>query len=399
MHKVNWFILFGLFVFSQVNCQLSVEAKVIDATSQEPLPFANVSTADGHGTITNTEGEFLLNVDTLDANITISFIGYKKTTLRISDVSSVIPIEPDLIELKEVIVTNVDIDKMIESFISKAKKEEKRNGNVLNTYFYRQSTYTDGTCNELIESFINAYPFNSLRNLDLITGRYAKLLSDSINGYVEQTNFFHNIQISPVHIKKPKKDMVITPFQPGFKDYYSVTATSFQNEGEILCELSFEPKKIVSRPIVKATIVIKTKELQLKKIKGEILNMYYSTDYGNVEIVDSHLGFEVFYVEKENHSVVQSAHIESDFVVVTPDSNKKVHISSILYNTDQITFSSINKKNKLKFNSSLLGKIQGQGYDESFWVNMPIVKRTPLEEESTSIFEKNNLFGTFDNKQ
>ena len=64
------------------------KGEVLDSKSSEPLVFADLNVSDTNiSTITNTEGEFLLKVpnDLLDKSVTISFLGYNKYVLPLSE--------------------------------------------------------------------------------------------------------------------------------------------------------------------------------------------------------------------------------------------------------------------------------------------------------------------------
>jgi len=64
---------------------------VHDKTTNEPIPFAHVSIAEtSSGTITNTKGEFVFKLpqDILDADLSISFVGYKTFIIPVNEIDS-----------------------------------------------------------------------------------------------------------------------------------------------------------------------------------------------------------------------------------------------------------------------------------------------------------------------
>jgi hypothetical protein len=116
-------VLFGN-VYAQENIRLS--ATLIDADTQEPLAFATAfQPATKIGTITDEDGKFTLIFpkENLQDSITISFIGYKTTSLTAKQIEAqVFSIELDpLVESLSAIVLSPNppiyfIRKMIEEF-------------------------------------------------------------------------------------------------------------------------------------------------------------------------------------------------------------------------------------------------------------------------------------------
>ena len=82
--------IFGLILclasINVVFCQ-NFSAKIINATTQEPVSFATVQTGKYSGVISNEEGVFNLNIsnDSIQ-KIHISCIGYKAKTISIQNI-------------------------------------------------------------------------------------------------------------------------------------------------------------------------------------------------------------------------------------------------------------------------------------------------------------------------
>ena len=61
--------LFSLFVYTFLFClsvlaqKIEVSAHVVDAATNEALPYVNVYVSPGNGTITNADGDFTISMD------------------------------------------------------------------------------------------------------------------------------------------------------------------------------------------------------------------------------------------------------------------------------------------------------------------------------------------------
>ena len=67
-------------------CSQNLTAKLIDANTNKPIPYANIKTGDYSGVISNEEGYFTLHDIQNDTHITISCLGYKNKTLTVKDI-------------------------------------------------------------------------------------------------------------------------------------------------------------------------------------------------------------------------------------------------------------------------------------------------------------------------
>ncbi|MCE2611993.1 carboxypeptidase-like regulatory domain-containing protein [Flavobacteriaceae bacterium D16] len=117
-------LLVFLFVlaYSVVHAQLAFEGEVLDAATGKPIPFVNIGIVDrGIGTITNENGEFLLEfrrseVDKGDI-IRISSLGYLSheipiTLLKKDVLKLIIRLKPKAESLDEVVVTNKNYERI-----------------------------------------------------------------------------------------------------------------------------------------------------------------------------------------------------------------------------------------------------------------------------------------------
>ncbi len=108
--------------------------------------------------------------------------------------------------------------------------------------------------------------------------------------------------------------------------------------------------------------------------------------------------FTVLYDTSKRVPTIQTVNFNSSYIIVyyTDTLKLKARVHSILFNIGNKQV--FNNNIKLKSSSFLFRKIAHSKYDSLFWSENPIIKRTPLENNATKIFEKKNLFGTYKRK-
>ena len=145
------------------------KGKVMDSDSKKPLVFATLSIENTNiSTISNTEGEFALKVpNTMDqANVLISFLGYKTKLLPLSQLSAKntkIYMEISVVELSEV---SLSIPKNAENLVRETLKKRGQNyfnDPTLMTAFYRETIKKRKKNVSLSEAVVNIYkaPYTS----------------------------------------------------------------------------------------------------------------------------------------------------------------------------------------------------------------------------------------------
>ena len=121
------YLIFIFLVLSKISSQ-DISGVIIDSLSQNPIPFANVTSNFNKNTITNEEGKFRLFKDipfTNKDSIYLSSIGYNSLSLSVNLTDEFkILLSPKIIELETVVVTNREELTAIE-IINKVKENVK----------------------------------------------------------------------------------------------------------------------------------------------------------------------------------------------------------------------------------------------------------------------------------
>jgi len=110
-----------------------IRGKVLDAQTNEPLPYVNVTFKNTtQGTITSEKGEFFLESRTATDTLIVSFVGYKPAMLRVKkgvyqEVS--VNLEPEAIELEAVVVKpgESQANRIIRNIIANKNKNNPAN--------------------------------------------------------------------------------------------------------------------------------------------------------------------------------------------------------------------------------------------------------------------------------
>ncbi|MEW7288921.1 DUF5686 family protein [Aquimarina sp. 2304DJ70-9] len=109
--------------------QVSINGIVVDANSNQPMPFATVKTGTSSYAMTSVNGEFVIRSKNYPVNITVSFLGYKTKTIL---VPSKVPgkIEIKLTPKDENLATvNLDVTENVAPKIIKESIRRKKQNN------------------------------------------------------------------------------------------------------------------------------------------------------------------------------------------------------------------------------------------------------------------------------
>lgn len=229
MKKLLFLLLFlPVFSFSQQH----ISGILIDAKTNETLPFANIITNNNQGTITNVDGKFILKSDKEITELHISYIGYKTKKVAITKSTTFLKIKltQDVESLNEVVITNAENPAL--RIIRNAIKNKKRNN---------------------IETALNSFKFKAYNKLlvtanpDSISGKIDTIfkLKKGVKEFVkvDSSNYEFKKEIDRHHlyltekiaehtfeIGKKKKETVLASRMAGFKNpIYEILAINIQD--------------------------------------------------------------------------------------------------------------------------------------------------------------------------
>ena len=206
------------------------ELTLIDALTKRPIPNAEVYyTTSLNGTITNEEGKAKITIE--PDTLTLSHIGYmSKKILTINTfTSTTLYLNPQEIQLEEVVLYNYDLKKKIKYVLENYYKLYDTKAKILECT-YREKTTKDGKLIRLYQNQLNWWskdyvfrfkePLNKFIQIELKNTDYAKIIGeeeDIANGLaLEQKTLMMYLHLSPylvilnnaqtIDIKKVEKD-------------------------------------------------------------------------------------------------------------------------------------------------------------------------------------------------
>jgi len=206
------------------------ELTLIDALTKRPIPNAEVYYSTSlNGTITNEEGKAKITIE--PDTLTLSHIGYmSKKILTINTfTSTTLYLNPQEIQLEEVVLYNYDLKKKIKYVLENYYKLYDTKAKILECT-YREKTTKDGKLIRLYQNQLNWWskdyvfrfkePLNKFIQIELKNTDYAKIIGeeeDIANGLaLEQKTLMMYLHLSPylvilnnaqtIDIKKVEKD-------------------------------------------------------------------------------------------------------------------------------------------------------------------------------------------------
>jgi hypothetical protein len=141
---------------------VTLSGKVVDQFTKSPVIFASVfKTGTSIGTVTNSEGEFILKIPltSLEGTVSISYIGYKNKDVPVSSLrneKNVITLEGYAIPIDEVIVKSIDPVQLLKDALKKVKENYPVEPE-MQTGFYRETIKENRSYVSISEAVLDIY--------------------------------------------------------------------------------------------------------------------------------------------------------------------------------------------------------------------------------------------------
>ena len=316
---------------------LEYSGVVVDSQTGDPLVFASLSISDTNiSTITNTDGEFLLKVpgNSLDANISISFLGYLHKTIAIADLKNKknrIELMATVTQLSEINVKlPSDAKELVKSTLKK-KSENNLDQSTLMTAFYRETIKKRRKNVSLAEAIVNVYkqPYTSSRK------DYIKLYKAR-----KSTDY---TKLDTVALK-----LQGGPFNALYIDLMKYPEYIFTEDVMDLYKFSFAPSTTINERPVYVVIFKQRNDIQEPLYYGKLYidseTLALTSAVYNLNVENKELTSRLFVRKKPRNVSVYPT--EAAYRVDYREKNGKWYYG---YSNAQLTFK-INRKGKL-FNS------------------------------------------------
>ena len=289
-------ILLTLFAFISldVQAQLTVRGTVIDGMTGETLPSANISIEGTYrGTITNSDGNYTFQIFEFPATLVVRYIGYnsdQRVILENSDEVQNFSLEPAVIEMEEIVVTDKDPALSIMERVIYRKQLWRANlENYRADAYTRQSLSSDTSIVSISESVSEAFWKRGEGHREVLKSkRQTSNLSDAANftGVSYFPNFYDdNIEIAGFD--------VVGPTHPQALSYYDFKILNYLRiDDQTVFEIEVIPKRKL-QPTFEGVVYVLDREFAILEVKlkpNRVVNfpppiqefdLYYEQQFNN----------------------------------------------------------------------------------------------------------------------
>ena len=397
---MKFFVIIALcFFITSINAQKSVSAYVLDADTKKSIDLVTVSSSTGY-TITNSDGGFIIKVRE-DDEIVLSHVSYQTTHIDFKQLS-------DTIFLKTKVNVLPDIFIMPRaSIIKELKAVWERYNNLLGrkrekdfpkqTFYYRQLTQYNDLYTEYIECFFEAPVSTHVMTMTMLEGRYAGIKKDSLATIM---NYFSLSQLPPFSRNRALRYDAVNGFLVrDFERYYDIQLIRIISEDtdDEVRVYEFTPNKIM----INNSTTMLSGLLYIRKKDSSIISQEINTKRMNLtgvpNVVDELYNFTVTYRDGlEPYPVVETVRCDAEISHMISGKKNTIKLYSVLFAADyKLEIEGV----KMKQNDYLFQKVAESKYNQEFWDNNPIIKRTKIEQQVLDDFNRLGYFGSIDLRQ
>ncbi len=253
----------------------SIYGEVLNQQGSEPIVFASVFLKGTNiGTVTNTEGRFLIKVPQTSEtdSLGISSLGYRTLYVSLKQLNSKLnrlELEPAIVPLNEVIVRQMDPISLIKSALWNVSKNYS-NVPVMMSAFYRESIKKNHNYVSVGEAVLDIYKASYTKFIDndrvsIYKGRKSQAVKRMDTLLVKFLG--GPLLVSFLDIAENPGDLLARDM---LDNYNFQIAGVLMMDGRETYEIQFDQKDTVSLPLYKGSIFLDAKSLAFAAIKFEI---------------------------------------------------------------------------------------------------------------------------------
>ena len=385
-----------LFPVSYTVAQIELSGKIVDGLTAAPVTLCNISLASSSiGTSSNELGEFVIVVDSLPAKLIFSHLNYEKQVIEVSnDEEIIVSLASLTTNLEEVVVTahkkDIFAAKLAQNAIEKAQKLSTKDK--YGRAFYRQKSKNGDSYSEFSEIFYDIrYNNVGIKEWNIIEGRYA-LKEHAVHNrnYTSFSRILRPLQ--------PNTEELIFPTHPSFEVFYNPRVIGMlQSNDSKIAIVHFKPLPDIETPLFDGEVYIDTKTFDILKIKGvlarddiELAKLTTKNSYWK----NYTISYEIGYKKQNGKMLLDYIKVDQAFDYYKDDSLQynTTSTSSLVFYEHYTPTSRKRLGGRPSRSRSDWQELDEIGYNERFWAQNPIVKRTPVEEEVIEAFERENAF-------
>jgi hypothetical protein len=257
--------------FNLVEAQSQITGRIISADDNSPLPYASIYTPRGQFTFSNDDGYFTLK-GILGQKVTITFLGFRDTTLIIDKQNMSIQMMNDAIITEEVVITDKNYISPYKTLAKARKEYQKEDGDETDTkLFVKRESINNGIWADQTEVLYN-YKHKNRRIYDL-TFKHGKSHINVENDIILTLDLFEIMKtdwifdkslevLYPSIISHSSKKKMLKNFEASYSEY-----TSNGKEYFVI-----NSKPIDSRDAFSSKITVNKTTNDFVEIKNTILN-------------------------------------------------------------------------------------------------------------------------------
>lgn len=370
-----------------------VDGKVIDATTQETIPFVSIGIKGyPYGTSSNAEGGFSLRVPSAmrsSFTLTISCIGYNNAEIQDPVSPITILLQPSTIQLNEVLVFSKDLrpEKIVKRAFSSIKKNYNIKPFVYKT-FYRHYCKDNNVYGRLIEGAIDIYKTKGYRVQQSSPGerdqvRVTQLRRSYDNTKIRETHLpialYSVMGVDPVGFQiKASKGKFFDLFSPhevstirrrmGSYSFTLDGITQYDGQEVYVIKYKLKNDSIPSQTGLRfistqnGTLYINTKD-----------NAIIKSEWNRYTVIDTIRAFSIYKKFKDKYYL--------QYTMKEGNNYRKKDNYRHNYHLELMTSEIVLKDfEKFKGKEPDREKLLSINYDSTFWNSYNILKATPLEE-------------------
>lgn len=373
MQKARFILLVWLFCVSAWAQELTLQGRVVDVETGEPLPFASIHVGEGGGTLTNSEGDFRLTASPQDV-LTFSFVGFERLSLQACEVPSRIMLKPFERTLQELVVVPQDALGIVARVIKNLRRDFSGHKKDRQGYFMR-TLLSDRKDSYLIESLMGWGAAVNLREGETFSGIFGmNAEGEKSSIMLRLTNIHHMAEIGPSAFMSSYWEQAVKPlYSPSMaRKYYDVGLETRSGEmGEKLYRITFQlknkvAKKLGNRRCLTGTAFVDAETLRLLRFEGEVGNAYQSV---NLNRLPTAIRFHVNYDYSRGFASVGNIAVQGG--------NEEMSYKSLLFG---IQADSLVAAGGGFLGDNLIDALNNAGRNSTLWEKYNIVARTKEEE-------------------
>lgn len=359
MNKGSWLMVLAIFISTAVFAMPKADeelidtinyksyfGKIIDSQSSRTLPFATIEVIGSNiATVSNIDGEFTIKINK-EADVSglkLSYIGYRNKTVQIrefkGDRELTIPLDPSIVQLKEITVRPQDAMGLIADVLSNVRKNYSKDPMMMRG-FYRETILRGRNYVSISEAVIDVFKgaYSNEFQMDQV-----KLFKGRKSADVEKMDtVLFKVQGGPnttILLDVVKNPYVLLSSE--YSEIYNFYITDVINiDDRLHYVITFNQKSHVDDPFYQGKLYVDMEKLAISEAefelntenKEEAARLFIQRKPMGMTIIPERAAYRAKYTIEENRWYFSYARAEVKF---------KVNWRKKLFNTTYTTMSEV----------------------------------------------------------